>query len=350
MPDLVLQVDGVNYAGWTSVRVQRGMEQISGAFEIGVTERWPGQAQHWPIQLGAECRLLVDGEPLITGYVDDRNQSYDAAQHTISIVGRDKTADLVDCAAIWPGGEWKNRNLAEVAAYLCEPYGIKVIAETDVGARHPVYGLEPGESAFECIERFARFRGVLPLSDGLGNLLLTRATKDARVSTALVYGKNILRASGQFSWRERFSHYTVKGQEVIGMTGQPVGKAEDEEVKASRYRPRVLIAEDCGNNVNFRTRAEWERNVRYGRSQVANYTIQGWRHAAGIWHPNTLVMVTDPQMEFDAREFLIVSVSLLYDESGSRTELKLMPRETFDRIPLPDKNLEQAQMLSGVAK
>ena len=350
MSDIVLQVNGVNYAGWTAVRVQRSMEQVSGVFEIGITERWAGQATRWPIYPGAECRLLVDDEPLITGYVDDRNPSYDASQHTISIVGRDKTADLVDCAAVYPGGEWKNRNLAEVAAYLCEPYGIKVITETDVGARHPVFGLEPGESAFECIERYARFRGVLPLSDGLGNLLLTRATRDDRVKTALVYGKNILRASGQFSWRERFSHYIVKGQEVQGITGQPVGKAEDDEVKASRYRPRILIAEEHGNGVSFKTRAEWERNVRYGRAQPVNYTVQGWRHAEGVWRHNTLISVTDPMMDFDDSELLIVSVSLLKDESGTRTELKLMPREAFDRIPLPDKKMEEAQLLSGVVK
>ncbi len=350
MPDIVLQVNDINYAGWTSVRVQRGMEQVSGMFELGITDRWPGQSARWPIFPGAECKLTVRGETLITGYVDDRNPSYSSGEHTISIIGRDKTADLVDCAAVYSGGEWKNRNLAEVAAYLCKPYGIKVIAETDVGARHPVYGLEPGESAFECIERYARFRGVLPLSDGLGNLLLTRATTTDRVKTALVFGNNILRSSGRLSWRERFSHYTVKGQEVKGMTGQPVGRAEDAEVKASRYRPRILIAEELGDVVSFKARAEWERNVRYGRAQPVNYTLQGWHHADGVWRPNTLVTVTDPLMEFDERELLIVSVELMYNESGTLAQLTLMPREAFDRIPLPDKKLEQAQMLSGVAK
>lgn len=332
-----LKVDGQIYGGWTSLRIERGMEQISGTFSLGITERWAGQAEKRPIRAGQACQVLIDGDPVITGYVDDVNPSYDKDQHGITVSGRDKTADLVDCSAIHKGGQWKGVKLNKIAADLCAPFGIKVIVETgvDVGAAIPSLKIQEGEPVFQVLERAARMRALLLVSDGLGNLVITRTTRKP-LTTALIEGENILSAQGNFSWKERYSRYVAKGQ--LAPEGDefnpqhhtsPAGSADDKII--SRYRPLIVIAEDQGSGVTMTQRAEWERNVRIGRGNKATITVQGWRHEAGLWLPNRLVPVRSPYLDVDA-ELLISAVAYSLDDSGTRCELQVCRPEAFELI------------------
>lgn len=334
MPETVLEVDGVRYGGWKRISIQRGLEQIAGQFELGVTERWPGTGVSRPISPGQSCRVLVDGNPVITGYVDDVRPSFSADDRTIEVVGRDRTGDLVDCSAVYKSGSWSNSTLARIAADLCKPFGIEVIDKVGVAKRFTTFALQEGETAFEAIERAARMRGVLLVADGAGRLTIARAGS-SRAGTVLVQGKNILSARGLFSQRERFSTYTVKGQaqgtdNAFGAAAaSQKGSATDAGV--TRHRPLVVLAEDQGEGASFGERAAWERNVRRGRSSRATVTVQGWQHAGGIWAPNLLVPVQSALLDIDA-ELLTASVTLTLDERGTTAELELCAAEAFDVI------------------
>ena len=79
MPDVRLRVNGHKYAGWKSARITRGIEAVSGSFELSVTDRWSSKREPWPIREEDECVLLLDGKPVITGYVDSRRPSFQQA-------------------------------------------------------------------------------------------------------------------------------------------------------------------------------------------------------------------------------------------------------------------------------
>lgn len=332
-----LKVGGMIYGGWLMLRIERGIEQMAGNFELSITEKWPGQAERRPIRNGKPCQVLIDGTPVITGYVDDRDPSYDKASHTLSIKGRDKTEDLVDCSAIYKGGQWaKGTKLSKIANDLCTPFGIKVISQTDFGAIPQGVSIQDGETVFECLERAARMKAVLLMSDGLGNLLITRAS-NKRTETALIEGENILKASGSFSWKDRHSKYIVHAQAADHANNweaethtSPSGSATDEVI--DRYRPLIVLAEDQGNGITLKQRAEWERNVRIGRGKRATITVAGWKHSAGLWEPNTLVPVTSPSLDVDA-DLLIAHVSyILDDENGEVCELEVCMPQAFDLL------------------
>jgi prophage tail gpP-like protein len=331
---LELKVGGSLYGGWKSVRVQRGIEQIAGAFTLGVTEKWEGTPTPRPIHPGEPCQVLMDGEPVITGYVDEPSPDYDANSHGISVEGRDKTADLVDCSAIHKSGQWKGRTLAQIARDLCRPFGIKVIEEVSVSESFSSFNIQEGETVFECLDRAARMRGVLLMADGLGNLVITRSGRE-KSGAALEEGVNILRARGSFSHRERFSNYIVKGhgREDDDNFGETVtgasGEARDDAI--TRYRPLIVLAEE-GEHTSFRRRAEWERNVRRGRGSRATVTVRGWRRADGsLWTPNTRVNLKSPLIHADF-EVLIVSCTYTLDDSGTLTELELARPEAFELL------------------
>jgi prophage tail gpP-like protein len=335
-PDVRLKVDGSLYGGWQQISIRRSMEYLCAAFDLTLTDRWAGTSTARPIRPGAACTVLVDGTPIIAGYVDDANPTYTDRRHGITVSGRDLTGDLLDCSA--PSTQFSGRTLDQVAKALCKPYGIGVSSLTDVGAAFATLKNNEGDTVFETLEQAARIRAVLILSDGLGNLILSRAGTD-RLSTALATGKNILECEARYSHRDRYSKYTVKGQTAGSNdwygedAAQPMGSASDSAI--TRYRPLTVLAESSVDKAAAAKRAEWERNVRFGRSRRLSYTVPGWFHANGLWEPNHLVRVRDAYLGLDDYR-LISGVNLTLNRDGFRAVLELVPRETFVLVELPE--------------
>lgn len=333
-----LKVDGTIYGGWLSMRIPFGIEQIANSFELTVTDRWPAQDNPRPIKIGAGCQVLIENEVVITGFVGTNSPEFDANTHTISITGRDVTGDLVDCSAIHKSGQWANSSLDKIVRDLCTPFNIKLIIDADIGAAFPTFSIQEGETTHECIERACRMRAVMPISDGKGHLVLTRAKTGAPVAS-LVQGENILYAKGDFSLNERFNQYIIKGQtrgsdddlDSPETHTQVSAVAKDDFVQ--RYRPLIVLAEDSGVSATLKQRAEWERNVRRGRSARATVRVNGWRNVSGaLWRANTLAHLKSPYLGADA-DLLIVGGTYIKDEQmGEVTELQLAGREAFDLI------------------
>lgn len=332
-----LKVAGVRYGGWKKVRVTRSIEQLAGTFELDASERWPGQVAASPVKPGQACQVLLDGETVITGYIDTVAPDLDAGQHNLHIVGRDKTADLVDCSAVHKSGQWHHVKLDQLARDLIKPFGIELVAPADVGATFPSFNLQEGETVFESLERAARLRAMLLTSDQDGRLVITR-TGTSRIATGVAEGDNIKALRGEFTWRERFSTYAVKGHARLGADGEQVhnaatGKSADEIV--TRHRPLIVIADSHSTNAALRDRAEWERNVRRGRSARASLTVQGWRHTGGgLWLPNHVVSVTSASLWLNTpAELLIVGCTwTLDDRNGTLTELAVARPEAFQLL------------------
>jgi prophage tail gpP-like protein len=337
-----LKIGGQLFGGWKSLRAEAGIEQCAGAFDLSVTDRSVSSVA-WPIDPGAACELLLNGESIINGYVDTVKPSIDRQSHGIRVSGRDKTADLIDCSAVYKTGQWKNATLAKIAADIAQPFHIEVVLAqgVDVGAAFDSFNIEDGERAFEAIERAARMRAVLVMTDGAGRLVLTTASK-IKTGAALVEGVNVLQAELELSWKERYSEITVKGQGKGTATqyGAAVahGKASIADAAIKRYRPLIVIAEQHGLGPTFEARAEWERNVRRGRSTRVVVRVQGWTYpAAGmpggavVWRPNMLVNTQLPYLGLQ-QDLLIAKCVYTLDDGGSFTELQLADPRAFQLL------------------
>ncbi|XQE65766.1 phage baseplate assembly protein [Pseudomonas sp. P3C3] len=338
MSEVMLIVDGKDWGGWKGYRINLGMQQLAGRFDLTLTERWAGQATAREIPEGAPCTLHYDGELLITGHVDRVGPTYNSQDHSISVSGRDKTADLVDCSA--PATQWIGRGLADVARELCAPFGINVIDLA--GANAPFRSLKPndGETVFEMLDQAARIRGVLLITDGKGNLVITRAGQ-ARAKDDLVLGRNINTGAPNRDLTDVYSHYTLKGQsqgsdDWYGEQAAAVlATAVDKRIK--RYRPLTLIADGPLDPAAARQRVTWERNVRWGRSQAISYTLIGHRQSNGeLWRHNTLATVFDDYSYLRGAERLITDINYILDEQGERVEPTVMPREAFEVLSIPE--------------
>ena len=340
MSEVKMTVAGQAYGGWEMLTVNRGIKQIAGEFTLTASERFPGNWAGQPFKGGEYCTVTIGKDVVITGYIDEPSPRFDANGHQVSVSGRDKAGDLVDCSAIHASGHWRGATVLQIVQDLAAPFGISAIAAADPGKPFSDFAIQEGETAFEAISRAAAMRGLLAISDPVGGVVLARAGT-ARHSIKLEQGINILAGEGQYSMRDRFSRYIAKGQRrgTDDDTGSPEllsgpsGEVTDSGV--TRYRPLIVLAEDQGDGITFKQRAEWERNVRQGQSKVLRVTVQGWRERGDkgeLWEPNKLVRVTAPWLWID-EDLLISGVTYSLSERGTLTDIELTDPKAFELLP-----------------
>lgn len=346
---LTLKVGGQIYGGWKSVSIRTGIEQIAGAYNLAITERWPNQPTEWAIPPGEICEVLIGDEPVIFGYVDTVAVSYDDRSHEIKVSGRDKAGDLVDCSA--PSTAFSGLTFSEIAKRLCEPFGIALRDDTETVrkvVKLPKQAVQNSESVFKTLEKLARNEGVLLVSDGVGGLVITRAGLGGEYGAVLEFGKNILRASLEHSHANLYSEITVKGQAAAagldrfdlgaahpnGSVKRAAKTAQSGNSQIGRHRPLILVAETQADARRCQQRAEWEAGNREAKARKLSITVQGWRELTSglLWRANRKVRVKCPWLRLD-EWWLISGVSYKLDESGTTAELSLVSEKAFDQLP-----------------
>jgi prophage tail gpP-like protein len=334
MPDhnVTLTIGSTAYEGWETIDVMRGLDSVCGAFELKCSDR-SDSSERSIIRAGTKCSVQLDGDTVITGFIDDVAIDHSTEQHTLSVRGRDAACDLVDCSAIFKTGTWSDSSMLSICKNLCEPFGMSVSSEVDVSKPLSIWNIEPGETVWENIERMARAYGVLVLSNGLGGITITRP-RGATISTSLVLGKNILSARAMVSHARRFSKYIITSQRYRDDVNSGTAITEQEGVAIDsgikRYRPMIELFEDSYADTDaLNKRAKWRMSVNASRAQQATIFVQGWSHSDGLWKPNTLVRVDHAPLGLVKSELLIAGVHHSLNQNGSRTELSLAPRNAY---------------------
>ncbi|WP_370429590.1 phage baseplate assembly protein [Actinobacillus pleuropneumoniae] len=210
-----LYLNGKIFSGWKSLNVQRSLESMSGRFDLGIAVRPEDDVS--VLAPGSALVLKMGGQTVITGYLDELKQSIGGQDKTITISGRDKTCDLVDCAIVHHSYQFKNQTAKQIAEAICKPFSISVVWQVqtpEANERIPVWQVEPGETAFDNLSKIARHKGVLVTSDVDGNLLFTEPS-DKQVGN-LTLGENLLELEQTDSWLQRFSLYRVIGDAEQG--------------------------------------------------------------------------------------------------------------------------------------
>lgn len=351
--NITMSLGGQIYEGWEEIRVSRSIEQMSGQFSLTVSHL-PEEWADFPMQ--ESVILEVDGQILLSGFIDIIRAQYDADASYIMIDGRDAVGDLLDCAASVNGFEFNGWKLERAIAKILEPYKIPLTVNTDTGAPIKRLAVQVGETAFDFIERACRLRGVLAVSDGIGGLVLTKPSTD-QAAGRLVLGENILSGDAEINWTQRFSDYIVKGQreadsgsdqdfgagEDFGQeaVSEPEGRANDTAIK--RYRPTVILSESGGFDLSTQARAAWQRSFNQSRSKTVTYKVAGFFATQDLlWLPNQIVNVVDPRLKIN-RDMLIISVEYSKNARGSITTLTLGLPEAF-ALPAEKEKAETADI------
>ncbi|PZQ44873.1 MAG: hypothetical protein DI551_09230 [Micavibrio aeruginosavorus] len=352
MPDFSLVIDGSEYSGWESMSLRRSMERMAGEFSLTLS-LLPNQPYiEGKLVSGNICEVKVNQQTALRGYIDEIEHSYDDKNAAVTVSGRDAVGDLIDCAATVDGPfEYNNQKLESILGKILAPYKIPVKFLAPTGSAFKRIAIQPGENAFDLIERCCRYRKLLPISDGLGGLLIMSPKQAVRSGGVLVYGQNILSGSLNISAKDRHSLYVVKGQsegseEVDAENSSTVeGRAADPLVK--RYRPKVITGENQGYELSLKDRAEWEASFARARGIRANYKVQGWNcdEQGTLWQICSIVNVNDAPRTLK-RDMMIVGVSFSRGDLGTVTDLELALPEAYD-LPA-EKEPENDDVVGGI--
>ena len=337
--DLTLIVGGLRLSGWNSVRVTLGIERCPNDFELTMTERFSGELSEViaSVNPGDSCDVFLGADQVISGFVDRFNPAITSSSHSIQVSGRGRCADLVDCAAEWPGGQISASSALGVAQKLCEPYNLSASCLSDPGPAIPRLILNQGETAFEIIERVCRYAALLAYEGFDGNLVLNRVGTE-KAASGFKEGVNVQSASIAYTCDQQFSEYMVVRMAMdvlhdLGDSGNLVETVMNPNIK--RHRRRIIVAEggDPGSEI-AKQRAQWECSRRFGRAAQLRLTTDGWRDSDGVLYtPNTLVDLELPTLKAPSKTWLISEVTYRKDEYGTQCDLVIMAPEAF--LPEP---------------
>lgn len=353
-----LRIGDRDFEAWKEIKVTRGLDRLAGDFALRIAEaRAPRDADRpFAIRVFDPCEIRLGEDLVLTGHVDAVLPAMDRDQHEILVLGRSRTADLVDCQIEIEGGEFRNADLGAIARAICAPFGIAVVVEAPLGEPFDIAAFERTETAFDFLERLARQRGVLLTDDAAGRLVIARAGETV-AQGRVVQGENLLAAIGELNGAKRFSRYVILSQlgslsarvplpfdagqpepEPPGGEAQPgiLGLALDRDV--SRYRPRVAMAEQALTAPQAEARALWQAAHAAGRGIRGRLTVPGWRQEDGApWAVNQRLPCRVPWLRLDG-DLLIASVSFTLTERwGRRTVLEVGPVQGFTPEPLAEE-------------
>lgn len=344
-----LEIGGISFTGWTSIRITIGCETVPGSFDIEATEWDPGHNAIGVLPPGGACKVMIGNDLVLTGYVDKYMPSYSPRSRGVRIQGRGRCSDLVDCSVtpdIVQGMSIFTSSFLELANRLGAKFTPPITATSLTGDDIPL--ITPGtgapiqfnaniqETPYEILETVARFAGVLIYEGPDGNLLIANVGASSMAS-GFAEGVNIQAASALFSLDERFSIYyamlmnTNFYSQEEGGTGQtPLNIAYDRGVP--RFRPRVIVSEKFQFGTSFAaTLAEWEASRRWGRSNLFKVSCDSWRDSGGqLWRPNAFAPIHAPALNLSdlPEPWVICSVDFIRDaRRGTVADLLLMPKE-----------------------
>lgn len=367
-----LRIGGTTYDQWTTAEVTRDLKDFSGSFSFTLrdvkrslqTFDFATGGVITDIKPGPECEVLIAGEVVLKGNIENVDREISEGNASVSISGRDKTGDLVDSAALTDGpSEFRNVKLEDGVKRIAEPFGLGVRSEINTGEPFTRYSLDLAETAFSAIEKGARARHALILSDGVGNIVITQTGK-TRAPDKIQLPGNVIASRGSYSHAGRHSKTYVRGQgekagktrsgsAALDKTAEPLspddrqassgateierkgtaatGIATDDEI--TRHRPIVHLARSKADATAAQDEADWRMRTARGASEEVTETVKGFGANGRLWRVNEIAEVSDAFQDIE-RDMLITRVTNRSDDAGDVTELTLMSPEAFDAQPV----------------
>lgn len=381
-----ISLDGTEFTEWTSAEISRDLEDLAGSFSITLRDDtrsiaalpYGSRAAAYRTRPGATAEISIDGQLYLSGYVDCVEPEIDAEHAEVVITGRDKTGDLVDSAALVDGAsEYKNTKLEDATNRIAQPFGLSVRSEIDTGEPFRRYALDLSETAHSAIEKGARSRHALVLSDGVGGIVLTRTGK-TRAPADLTLPGNVLSSKGKFDHSNRHSETIVRGQgefagkertaeAVIAPSDTPTapdareegdgsatekerkgtaatGRAKDDEI--TRYRPIVHLARSKAAEMPAQDEADWRMRTARGRGEELSYVVHGHSANGRVWKVNEIANVSDA-FQGIYRDMLISKLTFREDEGGRQTEITVTSPEAYDKGPVGSQRTNTKSSKTG---
>lgn len=346
-----LRINGEIFSDWLSSRFSFSLDNGASSFEFQTSARWASSffsgTSAWQIPAQSPVEILIDGQLVLTGYVDSDAPNASAQDHVVSIGGRSKSGDLVDCSVVHDSYAWTGKTPAQIAEEICRPFGVDVANETDLDVI-PRFQTDSGTSAWDVIRQVAEKSGSLVVPVPSGGIAFQNTS-----STSLPFELSCPQGIDvQNDFTGRFSDWIVNAQ-AHGYDGEGIASAQisagvrDTAVK--RYRPKLVTAEGGNDGLTALQIAEWRKARSVGESLSARVTMPDYKDPNGnIWWPNTLIRVSADRMDL-RREMIVSGVDYSFSSGGTQVTLALKHPAAYTPKPRAVRRLGRTTARDPIA-
>ena len=362
---MMLEVNGVQYTDFVSGNCEIRLDSLSNTFNF---ETVMTDGQPLPFKGGEACKVIVDGETVLTGFIEVVEVEGDAESHTVSISGRDKTGDLLDSTIGVRDKQTGEGSLDDVRGeglslkaliqIVIAHLGINISVIDEVGpplfnGAEDIAAPEPGDNAFSFISKYAEKRQVLLTSNADGNLVIAAnsGTADDGV-VQLILGaedNNTESYSYSFDTTGRYNSYKISsglnltalnnaGETDLASAVEQSGGVFDTEIRTGRRL--TLESRTPLSDAECLKRAFWEADVRKARglayfAKVPLFRVGG--DTGDLWGINKIYQIVNDQIG-KIEPMLCNSITFTLDLDGGRsTQLGFVGQKayTLDLNPEP---------------
>jgi prophage tail gpP-like protein len=330
-----LRIRGKSYSGAKSGSISLDIESIANSFTATVTNFWSESITD--IKAGDSVDIYVDGSKRFSGWIDNAQPSISGGGNLISISGRSKAGDLVDCTPDANVSEFKNQSFEGLVNALASPFGVSATAKVSTGSAIETVNYEQGETIAEFIRKEAIKKELLLYSDSNGGIVIDNS---GTTSSGLQFidGQNILNATASVDYSQRYSKYIVKGDRPSTMQISEEDATESQAIATDseiRYRPLIITVDGFADIEICKQRAKWEATIRKGKSVTYSVTVQGF-----FWNINQTCQLISNRL--GANETLLISkIDNRFDQDGGKIcNLTLVRPDAYAKQP--DLNIEKS--------
>lgn len=358
MSSFKISVNGKVFNNWKTARVSRTLDENAGKFSFTSSQT---SLDKFPVRAGDAIKILIDGQPALTGFCDDASPDEAIGRHDIIVSGRDNTSDLIDSSMPDSVKSIKGPvSMQELAEKVIAALGANIEVVDNVGNKISKFtkdeklGAAAGKRCMEYLTNFARKKQVYLITDGEGRLVIFRPLEKS-LPGSLTKGVNIKSSNAKFNHAQRFHTYSVRSQldllsgeidfekinklpkedqvEALNKAMNIRGIATDEKIRPSRFFE--IQSEESMTKKEAENRAIEELNIRIARSEVYVATVvNALRSEKTLWDIGQLTNVND-ESAGTVGYYIIRSVVHAIDrQSGSITTITTAPPEAYNvRIP-----------------
>ena len=342
--DVTVEVDGKAHNSWKSYDIDSDFLIPADAFkfDLGV----PSNSTVLPDFSGAEVKVRINGELVMTGIVDTTQHTISKTNRTYSLNGRDRASILVDCSA--PITNVKGLTVLDAVKKIVEPLGIKKVAlRAENNPTLDKVDIDVGETAWNAAMRCANSAGLHLWFEPNGELIVGGAdysTPPVATLCCMKDGKrnNFEQADLTFDVSNRFSEVTFLAQSH-GKQGQDNKndlKWVYNDPEMTTYKPKTVVVSDVDN---------LEALQKWAKKYIADSVLEGFTltivvpdhkmQDGTLWQPGQRVHVICEEYEIDAIFFLMGRRFMLSRNGGTQTELRFKQ----DGIWTPDAYSAKAE-------
>ncbi len=354
---ITIEVGGVPFLDFTDAQVSFAVDTLTRGFEFTSTNVPENGKITFPFKRGNLCKILVDGEVVLTGFIETIQGSGNVRSHNLRIAGRGLSADLLDCQLYQPDELTAGSlTIADIIRSVLRNLQLNLTVIDNVNPppfneAEDIVSPKEGMQAFDLIEQYARKRQVLISENSSGDIVIANATPN-QVNfqlTNLVENStnNVIRYSFRQSDTQLYSRYIVVGAQdavvnalginqlladfdiapLVFQTSEAILPIVDTNIRGSRQMVEIMGTGYSSNQCN--DRAKWSRRIRLARARSYSATVQGYRDFDGnLFDINTLVNVQDAYSDI-SRQQLVNSVTFSYGKNGSLTNFGLLEPDSY---------------------